>query len=184
MILLPKLAGTCKAISAPNDPIIMVLEHPYLPKVMHRIAHELVELEMRATGTWTRHELEEGGQHGGAALILPPREFLVSAHKENFDVAALRRRFLYASYEAITARLADLLPHANAGKWTDGVLTVRHERPEAVLPDGAGLVEAAAVDSARRFGRGEVVYGGVRAMAWKLAKRDALERAVSLCMAA
>ncbi|MFN7130696.1 MAG: hypothetical protein ACK4N5_01355 [Myxococcales bacterium] len=183
IVLLDKLPGSCRAISSPNDPLLMVLEHPYQPKIMHRIAHELVELELRATGTWTRHELEEGAQYGGAALILPPNEFLGTVYEENFDVAALRRRWPFASYELIVSRIADLLQHAAGASWTNRALKFRHLRHDAAMPPGGELLEQVALEKAQRHGRADLRFGGVRAAAWLLNPRGQ-SRAVSLCLAA
>jgi hypothetical protein len=148
----------------------IVVGGDYTARQEATIAHELAEafVERAARG----HEHEAFCDRVGAAIMLPREPYLDELFGSAFDLAKMRRKFQWASWEVIARRATDIIPAVTSGAWVDEV-------PKWRRPDGdPGSAEMAAVRDARRKGRGLVLAGGVVASAWSLMPKGADFRAV------
>lgn len=147
----------------------------YVPRHEATIAHELVEAHTPKTLQDREHE--RFCDRGGAALLLPSRQFLQSLFASGFDVAALRQReWPWASWEALVRRASDLLPGASSAAWVDARVKWRS-------PSGEPLqLELDAVQASKRHGRGLLASRAHVCAAWSLVPTGARFRAVSICL--
>lgn len=148
----------------------IVVGGDYTARQEATIAHEIAEAFVERKSRDREHEAF--CDRVGAAIMLPRETYLEALFSSGFDLAKIRRRFPWASWEVIARRATDLIPPVASGAWVD-------EIPKWRRPDGdPGSAEMAAVQDARKKGRGLVLAGGIVASAWSLMPKGAEFRAV------
>lgn len=106
--------------------------------------------------------LEEACDRFAAALLLPAPSFRHSVGKLGADLVALRKRWPWASWDALGRRLAELYPGVAAGKLESGHWAWRVGGPGGE----AAMRQAAALALGTRLGVGLAEDGS--AVAWRV----------------
>lgn len=147
----------------PGTRTLYLSPQPYEPRNQFTLFHELAEARRPP---WIPAEWKEKWcDRAAAALLLPRTAFTTSLVACRWDLAALRRRWRHASYEAIASRIVDVMPGVSMSTWRDELR--RYRRGEA----GAELEQAEYVALAQAYaGRGMAIVRtpDAAAVAWRL----------------
>lgn len=165
-----------RAACRPRTRTIFVARSSYQPRNEFSQAHEIAELYLPRVlrETLPGHMKETFCNRVAAALLLPRQQFLFSLHGVGWDLAELRKRWPWASWGALSSRIADLVPGVAACTWLGATRASWHVGTGVSIPEIVSA-ETAAADLALVGRRPRVVVqrGSAVALAWRLvAKRN------------